>query len=587
MLAVFWLSPAPQLALLRSALVPSQALRTTTAILESCHYRQRVTWNFKVINLADLVQHRLEGDALIVSLMPEEVKDLLRIDGHLFAGAGLEIVRGKNGKASEEKSEPSNPNTLDILKEVVLERYDGKQKLLDLSGLEHDQTLSHLRKIDDEYKSHPEKVFPALMIACDQLWETIQQKADCIIGVSLANNKISSVESITMLAETFPAIRNLDLSENLLEDIGALLPLRLKLRSLEQLILIGNPIVSVPGYGAEIVKKFSTLLMLDNHAVPGAEVAAPIAAPVPPRRHQPLPGVLGNILVGFFQDQANIGENFVKNFFRGYDEDRSACINAFYDSKSTFSLSINTSARRASNSPGAGWDDLISKSRNLIRVTQLPAKLSRLYTGASSILNAWLRLPATRHPSLELELDKWCIECSSVPNLPDPVNNSMSGVNGLIIVVHGQFNEVDSLENKLLTRSFDRTFILGPGGGDSGVRVACDTLILRNYGGSDAWRPQVGDYVVAHPAQPEMKLQPLIPHGFGLPQEGKSTEQLQREGMAIELSKATKMNLRYCGECLQANGWSLEAAVVAFFEMKEKVPFWVDLLLWLSWCFAS
>ena len=544
-------------------------------MLEPCHYCRRVTFNFKVINLADLVQHRLEGDTLIVSLLPAEVKDLLRIDGHSFAGAALEITRGNNGKASEEKSEPSNPNTLDILKEVILERYDGKQKLLDLSGLEHDQTLSHLRKIDDEYKSHPEKVFPALMIACDQLWETISQKAECIVGVTLANNKISSVESIAMLAETFPAIKNLDLSENLLEDIAALLPLRLKLRSLEQLILMGNPIVSVPGYGAEIAKKFSTLLMLDNHPVPGAEVAAPI----PPRRHQPLPGILGNILVGHFQDQATIGENFVKSFFRGYDEDRRACINAFYDSKSTFSLSINTSARRASNSLGAGWDDLISKSRNLIRVTQLPAKLSRLYTGAQSILDAWLRLPATRHPSLELEFDKWCIECNSVPNIPDPVSNSPVGVNGLIIVVHGQFNEVDSLENKLLTRSFDRTFILGPGGGDSGVRVACDTLILRNYGGSDAWRPQVGDYVVAHPAQPEMKLQPLIPHGFGLPQEGKSTEQLQREGMAIELSKATKMNLRYCGECLQANGWSLEAAVVAFMDMKARVRLGMDSLL--------
>ena len=548
-----------------------------------------MTSNFKVINLADLAQHQLEGDTLIVCLLPEEVKDLLRIDGHIFAGAALEIVRGKAASASEEKSELSNPNTLDILKEVILERYDGKQKLLDLSALEDDQTLSHLRKIDNEYKSHPEKIFPALMIACDQLWVTIQQK-EGIIGVSLAKNKISSADSVIMLAETFPAVKNLDLSENLLEDITALLPLRLKLRSLEQLVLLGNPIVGVQGYGVEIAKKFSTLLMLDNHPVPGAEVAAltvahvsapataPAAALVPPRRHQPLPGIPGNILVGFFQDQAGIGENFIKSFFHGYDEDRPACINAFYDSKSTFSLSINTSARRASNSPGAGWDDLISKSRNLIRVTQLPAKLSRLYTGARSILDVWLRLPATRHPSLELEFDKWCIECNSVPNIPDPVGNSPAGVNGLIIVVHGQFNEVDSLENKLLTRSFDRTFILGPGGGGGGigVRVVCDTLILRSYGGSDAWRPQIGDYVVAHPAQPEMKLQPLIPHGFGMPQEGKSTDQLQREGLAIELSKATKMNLRYCGECLQANGWSLEAAVAAFMDMKQKVRLGMD-----------
>lgn len=132
-------------------------------------------------------------------------------------------------------------------------------------------------------------------------------------------------------------------------------------------------------------------------------------------------------------------------------------------------------------------------------------------------------------------------------------------------MVHGEYEEVNiSTGQATSLRSFDRTFVLGPGQGVGGIRVVSDILVLRAYGGSSAWEPQGGEINLSPAPQPSAPMQPQVPQGFGTVAPGKSSEQLQKEVMALELSRGTGMTLEYSGMCLEQSGWDLAEAGKAF-----------------------
>ena len=529
--------------------------------------------NSKVISLADVVQSHIEGDSLFITVRPEDTNKITRLNGASFAGAPLFISISGATDAVQQSAECDTPRTTNLLRDLIDRRYDGEGKLLDLSALSSDPVDNSLTLLDGDSQSRRSRFFPALMKVCEEIFPTREERNNAVISVTLANNDLSSVDMVTTLAKTFSSIQNLDLSNNKLQDLEALHAWRWSFPHLKTLRLAGNPLErEIPANMGNIKKWYADLIVLDDtqvRSIPEAKHDQPDK-----RNGPPLPVAVCN-----FDDPAGVGIQFITSFFPTYDSDRTACIGSFYDEKSTFSLSINTAAPTGTQfHKAAGWDELANKSRNLIRVTQLPAKVSRLYTGGRSIEAAWLKLPPTRHPSLQTECDKakWCIECNYIPGLPDPALMSAAGVTGIVIMVHGEFDEFNTSMDKAITRSFDRTFVLGPGGARHGFRVVCDTLILRGYAGSDAWKPEVGDYVVAHPVQPAMQLQSIsqIPPYFSLPVEGKSELQLQKENLTIEFSRRTRMLLAPCWECLESNGWSIEAAYVAFIAIK--VLFLVD-----------
>ncbi len=136
-----------------------------------------------------------------------------------------------------------------------------------------------------------------------------------------------------------------------------------------------------------------------------------------------------------------------------------------------------------------------------------------------------------------------------------------------MVMVHGEFAEVDvSTGQSTAIRSFDRTFVLGPGGGIGGIRVACDTLVLRQYGGHDAWRPEVEGTASMPTVQPQHQIN--VPAGFGFSGPGKTEEQVQKEVLAVELSKGTGMTLEFSGLCLEQCGWNLRGAAASFEQAK-------------------
>lgn len=447
------------------------------------------------------------------------------------------------------------------------QRYQPSVKLLDLSNLGTDPELLTLGMFSTTTRES--KLFPALMKVLDSFFTTAEEKAEAVLSVSLASNALTSTISVTALAQTLPALKNLDLSNNQLKSLSALQGWRWKFRDLDHLILSGNPLeTEVPAYKSDILKWYPSLRILNNEQVRTSEEAKNVSKNI-----TPIP-----IALPSFRDEAGIGETFVKMFFPAYDSDRPALINTYYDTASTFSLSINMSAPRGAETAEKkvpNWDSYIKSSRNLVKVTHLPARMSRIYTGTENIQQCWLTLPSTQHPNLLTEPEKWCIECNAIPGLPDPSGQSLGGVGGLIVAIHGEFFEVDaSTRLPINRRSFDRTFVLGPGTGAGGVRVACDALVLRAWGGSQVWKAEATGFLLSA-APPQQRMYPIqVPRGFGASALGKTEEQVRNEVLAMELSTKTGMTLEYSGECLKQSGWTIKGALTSFEQVKVCVTPW-------------
>jgi len=525
----------------------------------------------------------------VISIRPDLLDRMLHLNGFSFAGAPLIVeiygintvpeVRispfdqapagqshGQNGFAKQPQSDlwQTGPNTKAILTQVLGKRYDPSLRLLNLSALKQDPDLQQLGVFATP--ATESKFFPVLMKICDEVWDTPGKKAKSVESATVSSNQLASVFDITALASTFPSLKNLDLSNNLILDFEGLKFWRWKFRDLEHLILSNNPIDSTLDFRKTIMKWYPKLLQLN-----GAEIRTPKDIK---NLQNPI-----QVMPPYFQDEANIGAKFMTDFFPLFDANRDLVLQNFYDTSSTFSVSVNTHAKRVQNeeSHSSTWDQYIRKSRNLLKITHLPARQSRLYSG-KQIQGVWKDMPRTKHPSLNQHPADWLIECHPLPGLPDPSGEAGGGVGGLIIMVHGHFEEMNPQTGKTIDRrSFDRTFVLGPGAGIGGIRVVSDILVLRGPGGAEAWGMSS---TYQDPSMAPL-VEPRIPHpevapgsGIGEPGPGKSDVQVQQEVLAIELSFKTSMKLEWAAKCLIENGWDVGKAWVNFQELvnKEKIP---------------
>ncbi|KAJ5586758.1 uncharacterized protein N7459_002523 [Penicillium hispanicum] len=523
---------------------------------------------------AKITKSRVEGDTLVVSVRSELADRMIRINGNLFAGIHV-TVEPYDGSSSAvldrelgstSDLSPSTADTKTKMTMILGKRYYPDTKLLDLSKLGTDSDLQAMGIFKST--STESKFFPALMKVWEMGFTSSTQRREAVESVSLAHNQLTNITVVTTLAQTLPDIKNLDLSDNNFKDANSMSGWRWKFRKLEFLDLTGNPFSSEPSFKDTMMKWYPNLRTLNNVQVRTAEeVAAQKKTPIP-------------VQAPFFQDESQIGENFVRAFFAGFDNDRNNLLSSAYDNHSTFSLNINTQAPRAQQTETAGWDPYIKKSRNLLKISHLPARMSRAYVGADKIRELWSQLPQTRHPDLAAHPEEYLIECHPIPGLPDPAGQSDTGVGGLLVMVHGKFEE--SVGGKVETRSFDRSFTLGPGAG-GGIRVVNDVLCLRAYGGHEAWGPEnlaipqatippaaaPAALTGAPPAVPPV-AQPGIPDGYGAPAPGKTDTQVQQEQMVAQMSAKSGMTLQFSEMALSGNGWNPEAAWKNFEELKAQ-----------------
>ncbi|KAF2221714.1 hypothetical protein BDZ85DRAFT_176915, partial [Elsinoe ampelina] len=489
---------------------------------------------------------RIDEDKTLILSVPEAQLDtVLRLDQFEWAGNKITI------KESEGTSEDTK-KTIDMLRQVLERRYNPELKLLDLSALGQDNDLKASAIFDS--RSTTSKFFPAMMKVLDKQFETTAQKNEAIQSVSLANNDLPNLSTVTTLAVTLPALRNLDLSNNQFSKIEDIDNWRRKFPHLDHLVISGNPIEqNVPELAKTIVGWYKKLRMFNSIQVRTDEEAANSTATPP----LPFP-----IRSPVFQDEGQIAENFVRTFFTGYDTDRAALARLYYDDKSDFSYSINTQAPRDPNATeqigSQEWEAYIKRSRNLKRMNHLPARQARLSKGVESVIQNWQLLPMTRHPDLAADAKKWLIECQLQPGLPDPTGQSTGGVDGFLITIHGEFDEIDTVSGQAKKkRSFDRTFIIGPGG-PSGVRVVNDMLTIRAYGGVQAFEPD--DDNNNNNNQPEA---PAIPAGLTME---------VAEQMVVELQKQTGMTIGYAKDCLEQVAWNFDKALEAFASVRATLP---------------
>ncbi|KAL4734236.1 hypothetical protein BDV11DRAFT_198531 [Aspergillus similis] len=507
---------------------------------------------------------RVEGDALIVSIRPESLERMLQLNGFTFAGAPLTIEKYDQDSAAllnhtiptQNGTTPSTADTKSKMTAILGRRYYQQSKLLDLSKLGTDPDLVAMGIFGTT--STESKFFPALMKVWELNFDNATARREAVESVSLADNQLSSISVVTTLSQTFPDLKNLDLSNNNFADAQALIGWRWKFRKLQFLDLTGNPFSADPNFKDTMLKWYPELKTLNNTQVrTDEEIAAQKKTPIP-------------VQAPHFHDEGQIAENFIRAFFTGYDNNRADIVNGFYDNNSTFSLNVNTSAPRALQTEPAPWDPYLKKSRNLLKISHLPARMSRTYTGAEKIKDLWTNLPPTRHPDIAAHPEEWLIECFPLPGLPDISGQSSTGVGGFLIMVHGKFEEDNS--GKVETRSFDRTFILGPGAGVGGIRVISDVLCLRAYGGNEAWQlepPPVAAQPAAAPIATSV-ANPAAPAGYGLPAPGKTDVQVQQEQLVMQLSAKTMMTLQYSELALSGNSWNMDAALKNFEELKTQ-----------------
>jgi nuclear RNA export factor len=488
----------------------------------------------------------MKGDSVIITASSDDIAQIQKLDKFTFAGSVLSIQAcdppsPEAGKSSEKKKGAVSQDAQEAkerFRNILAARYDANLKLLNLSALALDTGLREMGVFDGSTTTS--KVFPAMMVVCDGLFKTPREKRDAIVSVSLADNELADVSAVTALAQTFPDLKNLDLSRNKFSQIKGLDAWRWKFRHLENLVLAGNPIESQPNLKEELLRRYPTLQIVNGVTVRTPEEIAAAKA-VAEATKSPIP-----IAGPDFRDVGHVGENFIRQFLPLYDNDRNALLATYYDAHSVYSLSLNLSSPRSHehNIPIQPWTAYIKHSRNLTKLTHLTARMTRKYKGSQAIQQVWANFPPSRHPNLESHADKYLIECHPLPGLVDPTGQSPRGVDGIIITMHGEFeDQIEPTAEKSL-RSFSRTFIIGPGVPvGPPIRVVSDMLTLR------AWAP------LALP-----QISSIVPET----QTANDPEQQQRDAMTMQLVETTGMTPNYANLCLTETGWNIEQAFIAF-----------------------
>ncbi|KIH86975.1 nuclear RNA export factor 1/2 [Sporothrix brasiliensis 5110] len=489
-----------------------------------------------------IIKSRLDNDfVLTVMVDQEDAEELMKLNNFVFAGAKLTVAEDPQGWPGQAAPKPKlSQETLERksqLQQVLATRYDAGAKLLNLSRLGEDPVLIGMGYLED--KDRAEKTFKVLMAICDETFPTADAKRDAVVSVSLANNNIDWVGQVFDLAETFPDIKNLDLSGNQFKQLKSLNRWRGRFRNLETLLMIGSPVETEdPNYKTELMSWFPKLMNLSNVQVRTPEQVAAEEAAKAAARPIPIPQFGSD-----FRDGSGISETFLTQFIQLYDTDRAQVASIFYDDASQFSLSVTTQTPRDNSTPVLPWAAYLRYSRNLTKITSRSARVQRLVRGAAMIKELWNTLPQTRHPNLTTELHKYIVDCHPLPGIMDPTGQSATGVDGLLLTIHGEFEEIDPTTSKQGKRSFTRTFVLGPAtpGGQAAFRVVSDMLSLR-----------------AHQPIPDQSSQA-------------SSEQDQKQKMISELSKVTNMTPQYSEMCLAEAAWNYDGAVAKFQELRPNL----------------
>ncbi|KAL9946068.1 hypothetical protein ACHAO3_004805 [Verticillium nonalfalfae] len=492
-----------------------------------------------------VLKHKLVSDIVQIAATKENAEEFIKVNGFVFAGAKLEITDSGGSLAKATEASAAAQDLKSKLTNIMSQRYLTENKLLKLDALNQDQQLVEMGVL--ESKDRAEKLVKVMMKICDDLFKTPKDKMDNIHSISLANNGLDGVAQVEDIAETFPDLLNLDLSGNKIATLSGLMPWKGRLRKLDTLYITDNPIdIADLKVQAALLKFFPKLTNINGQQFTPEHLAElqKFTRPRPIPQHGP-----------DFRDANGIGESFLLEFFVGFDTDRLGLLAKYYDDDSQFSLAVDTNSIRDKDAPQPmSWSAYIPKSRNLTRITTTAARETRLLSGREIILKTWNELPSTKHPDIKADTTKYIMDCHLLPGLGDPTGQTGASLDGMVLSVHGQFEEMDKASNQPGLRSFSRSFVLGPGRpGNNPIRVVSDMLSLR------AWNALPNVFVAA--AATSAAAPPRVP----------AQEQELRQAKILELCKQTSMTPVYSEMCLNDTAWDFDRALAVFNEKKVSV----------------
>lgn len=522
----------------------------------------------------------------------DEADLLVKWSGVRFAGGVLRIsiinsVPG--GFGSSPAQAQGGDNAIETLTQFLKLRYSPDIKLLNLSSVQQDPTLSAKGYFGS--MSTTSKFFPALMKIASDL------KLD-VTSADLSNNNLADLSTISTLAVTFPNLQNLALLNNKLTRIKIFESWKKKLSSLRELILAGNPLLNtndpteIALIKGELLKVFPRLVVLDGEILRNEEVL---------RKNLTL--LFERPQAMFFQDNEAqaISTNFITNFYKLWDTDRKQLM-VLYQNESQFSFQVDSSHPRAfdaKDTPDFGY--YIPQSRNLTRVSSVKAKMGRLAHGQEQIFKLFSQLPKTQH-DLMTKPDDFSMESFRLPQL-----------GAICITLHGVFQETGPPDNTELVntlghgrnkyqakkskiplgrKGFDRTMIVIPGPNNSMI-VASDLLCVRSEVSSEAFRPSAivtpqpqttpspapvpGSFASPPGVGPSASVTPTppganVPTAADLPAEVKSNLNTIQQELLVKILLETKLNIQYGVMLCQQSNWDYQQCITNFKTSQASLP---------------
>ncbi|KAI9307355.1 hypothetical protein BJ944DRAFT_176680 [Cunninghamella echinulata] len=414
-------------------------------LLDFLHRKSKIDW--EELNVQN------EGSVTYITVDSQETAEvLLRKNKFSFMGSTLSIGMADGNRnpiamrINNNNNSNNQPRSSNVLAEFLQERWDPQQGFLNLDDLpptSHSITVVLSRLLNEAHKIY----------------------GNSVVTLSFARNKLWSVQPISKISNFFPNVKNLSLQENDISEFKGLDRLaNNKLRQLSELVLHGNPIqinTNPDVYIKEITQRFPTLTQLDFQPIgqpslnPSITSAPGFGGTSGGVSTLPLP-----IKPNFF-DQDNsrqASQDLLSKFFPLFDSNRLALAD-LYDQQAVFSINTSTSCF-ARNTWGQGPRLTIGNEAISKKFASFPPTIHDLSRADNFAMDAWQVSGSSTHPVL------------------------------LYLTVHGSFQEANG------ALSFDRVFIIAPSTPGSRAQnagwqylIICDSLILRNFSGNQAFQP--------------------------------------------------------------------------------------------------
>ncbi|KAF9144412.1 nuclear mRNA export, poly(A)+RNA binding protein [Mortierella sp. GBA39] len=546
----------------------------------------------------DITNKKPSADNYTVSFkLPnvEQARAVRKLTGIKYRGAKLIIKSTGDQRIMEDSTRSAAPRlsssagTIDAIRTFIRSRH--QNGFLDLESMAADPTLRAASIIPPGGKTSSSQVGAVLMKVASELFPDITT-------ISLASNKLRSMQPISSITQFFPKLLNLSLKNN---DITYMKDLEYisgpkKLTNLRELILLDNPIRDRAieknkddfSYRSDITKMFPSLQVLDQMPVTSSKISFGLGDLVVAEKNTatlPVP------IKGNFYDSPGtqaMAEEFLSSFFNLYDTNRSA-LEAMYDSSATFSYVADmtiSNLQRLKGLRGDRWDSYVDGSRSLSRVKELDERTKRIHVGNTDIVKEGiLKLPKTKHQLNDAS--KVCVDAWQTGGLLPAIC--------IYIMVHGEYEE--SYGSRSIVKSFDRSFIIAPAPPNSQASlhgwkciIISDQLIVRHYNGPKAWEPEADPNApkpvalgpqagvatggatpgaVSPGTAPAPAVQGVQPDPQQTPMAGITAEQ---HAMAQELQRQTGLNYPYAVQCLAAVAWDFTAAVALVNQERANIP---------------